>query len=102
MEISWSGKAVLSQTGKNRLKLTPSDKQWNFNVGFYKHQPVVPQPDYKANLLSANRCWRDYWQTSGVIDFSSCTDPRASLLERRVVLSQYLLRSQEAQKLPSC
>ena len=61
VEISWSGKAVLSQTGKNRLKLTPSDKQWNFNVGFYKHQPVVPQPDYKANLLSANRCWRDYW-----------------------------------------
>ena len=38
VEISWSGKAVLSQTGKNRLKLTPSDKQWNFNVGFYKHQ----------------------------------------------------------------
>ena len=100
VEISWSGKAVLSQTGKNRLKLTPSDKQWNFNVGFYKHQPVVPQPDYKANLLSANRCWRDYWQTSGVIDFSSCTDPRASLLERRVVLSQYLLRSQEAQNYP--
>ena len=30
VEISWSGKAVLSQTGKNRLKLTPSDKQWNF------------------------------------------------------------------------
>ena len=42
----------------------------------------------------------DYWQTSGVIDFSSCTDPRASLLERRVVLSQYLLRSQEAQNYP--
>ena len=41
VEISWSGKAVLSQTGKNRLKLTPSDKQWNFNVGFYKHQPVA-------------------------------------------------------------
>lgn len=100
VEISWSGKAVLSQTGKNRLKLIPSDKQWTFNVGFYKHQPVVPQPDYKANLLSANRCWMDYWQTSGVIDFSSCTDPRASLLERRVVLSQYLLRSQEAQNYP--
>ena len=87
VEISWSGKAVLSQTGKNRLKLTPSDKQWNFNVGFYKHQPVVPQPDYKANLLSANRCWRDYWQTSGVIDFLPVRIPRASLLERRVVLS---------------
>ena len=35
--------------------------------------------------------WRDYWAQGGIIDFSHCTDPRARELERRAVLSQYLL-----------
>lgn len=100
VEITWSGQVTLSQTGKNKLKLTPAENKWTFNVGFYEQQPSVPQPDYKTCLLSANHCWMEYWQTTGVIDFSSCTDERAPLLERRIILSQYLLRSQEAQNYP--
>ena len=100
VEITWSGQVTLSQAGKNKLKLTPAENKWTFNVGFYEQQPSVSQPDYKTCLLSANHCWMEYWQTTGVIDFSSCTDERAPLLERRIILSQYLLRSQEAQNYP--
>jgi hypothetical protein len=100
IELTWSGKAKIRQTGRNRIQLTPSTDKWNVNVGFYQQQPADVQPDYEACLRSANKCWNEYWQKTGVVDFSECTDERAPLLERRVVLSQYLLRSQEAQSYP--
>jgi len=100
VEVTWNGHVRLSKTGKNRLMLTPSDDKWNFNIGFYENKPAVEQPGYQVNVLSANQCWEKYWKTSGVIDFSDCTDSRAPLLEKRIVLSQYLLRSQEAQNYP--
>ncbi|WP_431211123.1 hypothetical protein ACQ86N_35145 [Puia sp. P3] len=40
--------------------------------------------------------WEDYWMKGAAVDFSGSTDPRAFELERRVVLSRYLMRVQEA------
>ena len=37
---------------------------------------------------------------SGIVDFGLCKDPRARELERRVVLSQYLLAIQDAGDTP--
>lgn len=39
----------------------------------------------------SSRFWQDYWQKGGIVDFSHVADPRAAELERRVMLSQYLL-----------
>lgn len=47
---------------------------------------------FEAVRRSSADGWRDYWTRGGVVDFSGSTDPRAAELERRVVLSQYLLR----------
>ena len=44
--------------------------------------------------------WKDFWLSGGAVDFSECTDERAFELERRVVLSQYLTRSQCAGNYP--
>lgn len=35
--------------------------------------------------------WNDYWSNGGMVDFVGSTDPRAHELERRVILSQYLM-----------
>lgn len=35
--------------------------------------------------------WADYWLNGGMVDFSGSSDPRAIELERRVILSQYLM-----------
>lgn len=45
-------------------------------------------------MASAGR-WSNYWNTGGIIDFGHVKDPRARELERRVVLSQYLMGAQE-------
>ena len=101
VSVRWSGKAALAQAGPNRLTLTPESPEWEFSVRFTPEQPDGANPDFRTAAASAKGLWNNYWQTSGVIDFSHCTDPRAPLLERRVVLSQYLMRVQEAQQLPA-
>jgi hypothetical protein len=44
--------------------------------------------------------WRAFWKNGAAVDFTGSTDPRASELERRVVLSQYLSAINGAGSLP--
>ncbi|MCL2078544.1 MAG: glycoside hydrolase family 65 [Oscillospiraceae bacterium] len=44
--------------------------------------------------------WESFWNTVGMADFSRAKDPRAMLLERRVILSQYLTASQCSGNMP--
>lgn len=50
---------------------------------------TVPSPAEAAAATA--RHWMHYWTDGGMVDFSGSTDPRAKELERRVVLSQYLM-----------
>jgi hypothetical protein len=100
VEVTWSGKAELRQTAPNRLTLTPKSTDWSFCVGFTEAEPTAVQADAAACRESAAEMWLDYWQTTGVVDMSACTDARAPRLEGRVVRSQYLMRAQEAQDYP--
>lgn len=36
--------------------------------------------------------WKDYWSRGGIIDLAGSTDPRAKELERRIILSLYLVK----------
>ncbi|MBW9110370.1 hypothetical protein [Microbacterium ureisolvens] len=44
--------------------------------------------------------WQRYWQDGAAVSFGGSTDPRAQELERRVVLSQYLLAVNSAGSTP--
>ena len=48
-------------------------------------------PAFKEVRQAAAENWQQFWKNGGAIDFSQCTDSRAKELERRVVLSQYLM-----------
>lgn len=48
----------------------------------------------------AKNYWNSFWKEGAAVDFSACTAPRAKELERRVVLSQYLLAIQSAGTTP--
>lgn len=60
-----------------------------FTVAF---APTDLPPAQKAQAVRAASAahWASFWESGGAIDFSGSTDPRASELERRVILSQYL------------
>ena len=64
------------------------------DLGSGNFTAVADDEDFSAvAALSANH-WKTFWSEGAAVDFSHCTDPRASELERRVVLSQYLLAIQ--------
>lgn len=92
--------ATFAQTGRNRFVLTPTEKRYTFEAGFAAERPTAPLPSFEATRAAAGAYWKSYWTEGAAVDFSACTDPRAAELERRVVLSQYLLGIQCAGSLP--
>ena len=55
---------------------------------------------YDATLQSSIKGWEHFWQSGAAIDFAGSTDPRATELERRVILSEYLTKVQCAGHYP--
>ena len=86
--------ADIASTGRNVVTLTPSSDDWSFTAEFCEDMPSLESDDAASSRERSAAYWQSYWQDGGVVDFSRCTDPRAAELERRVVLSQYLLAIQ--------
>ena len=87
--------AVFSREGRNSLLLTPDADEWSFTAEFSQPRPSAERSGGAAfSREASSRYWNSYWEDGAVVDFSACTDRRAAELERRVVLSQYLLAIQ--------
>jgi len=56
-------------------------------------------PSTYQQILS-QKCWEEFWQSVGIADFSNTQNSKATELERRMVLSLYLLKIQSTGKLP--
>jgi len=84
----------LEQLGEHRFTiLAPC-----FSVRF-SPASATPLPPLEV-IAQSRRHWADFWQSGGAIDLRESADPRASELERRIVLSQYLTAIQCAGPLP--
>lgn len=92
--------ATLTQSGRNRFTINPSADRFTVRTGFYTAAPDGERPGFEATAQAAHEAWQHYWTDGAAVDFSRCTDPRAAELERRVVLSQYLLGIQCAGTTP--
>ena len=92
--------ATLAQTGRNRFTLTPTSDDYTLEAEFRPEAHASALPDAATTLAAAADYWRSYWSDGAAVDFSRCKDPRAKELERRVVLSQYLLGIQCAGNYP--
>ncbi|HET7734077.1 MAG TPA: hypothetical protein VFK73_09595, partial [Paludibacter sp.] len=95
VSIQWVGKASLIEKEKNYFVLQPSSDDFSFTTYFTPVKPIEnSQPTAAETQVAANNYWEAFWTKGGAIDFSKCKDKRAAELERRVVLSQYLLAIQ--------
>ena len=83
--------ASLSRIGRNALRLVPEGDEWSFCAEFSSDLPETGFAKAETSREASKAYWNKFWNEGGVVDFSDCTDPRAAELERRVVLSQYLL-----------
>jgi hypothetical protein len=57
-------------------------------------------PSYHETKAASQQAWQSFWSEGGAVDFSGSTDPRAYELERRIILSRYLTRIQDAGDYP--
>ncbi|MBQ8672685.1 MAG: hypothetical protein IJ511_01300 [Bacteroides sp.] len=100
--LRWEGKATLAEKQRNYLVLTPEEDNLALSCHFLKEEPVhAPQlPLFAETATASADHWTTFWKEGAAVDFSHCTDSRAKELERRVVLSQYLLAIQSAGSTP--
>jgi len=55
---------------------------------------------FDSEKIKCKNYWENYWNSGGFIDFKGSKDSRAAELERRIVLSQYLIAVQSRGKIP--
>ena len=59
---------------------------------FSRHSAsATPPPPAAAARAAVTAHWHRFWESGGAVDLSGSSDPRAFELERRIVLSQYLM-----------
>src|SRR5262245_17538052 len=101
VRMKWSPGAKLEETAKHEYRLSGVGQRIELTAWFAP-RAIDEQCDSVAQVQAASRDgWEKYWKTCGAIDLSGTDDPRAAELERRVVLSQYIMGAQEAGSLPA-
>ncbi|MBR5697037.1 MAG: hypothetical protein IKX44_00225 [Prevotella sp.] len=91
VRLHWIGEADFEKKADNSFTLTPKQAGLTFSCEYSQQKPVAEYISNEIALEQTKHHWREYWKKGGIVDFSHCKDPRAKELERRVVLSQYLL-----------
>lgn len=101
VDVRWEGQATLTEKARNYWVLKPAEDKLNFTCRFVAEEPAAEVlPAFAETMEASATHWTAFWSNGGIVDFSQCTDPRAKELERRVVLSQYLLAIQSAGSTP--
>jgi len=96
----WTAGASLAETEKHQYLLSGRGNRMELTAWF-SPKPIASDPGTVAAVETASRAgWQHYWTTGGAIDLSGNTDPRAAELERRIVLSQYVMRVHDANVYP--
>jgi hypothetical protein len=91
--IHWKGMAKWEKKGPHDfyLNCTGSDSLL-LVCEFSSDQKKEASPSFEKTRIASERSWKDYWTKGGAVDLTGSTDPRAPELERRIVLSQYLVK----------
>ena len=99
--LSWEEPARLKEKSKNYWVLAAEGPQLTFSCEFLDHiPPSTLLPSHSTVLQASAKYWQQFWTEGAAVDFSHCKDRRAKELERRVVLSQWLLAIQCAAGTP--
>ncbi len=69
-------------------------------VAAFGPDPIDELPTAAQTRDAAAEYWPQFWCSGGAIELAGSTDPRALELERRIVLSQYVMAVNEAGSLP--
>jgi len=100
LSISWAGNARFVEAGPHYFRLEPQGDSLTISCEFLKDAPQASPELFASTQDAARQYWNRFWKEGAAVDFSQCTDQRAAELERRVVLSQYLMAIQCSGSMP--
>ncbi len=102
VSLAWQGGATIAQEKPHFFNVRSQAKSDELEVScrFSQQAATAPVATVAAAQNDSANHWRKFWSEGGAIDLSGSSDPRWMELERRIVLSQYLLAVQEAGKYP--
>ena len=101
VKLRWEQDATLDEIEKHTFVLSAkSGNALTFSCLFSSEEKPEVLPTFTETETNNLESWKKFWETSGVVDFSACTDLRAPELERRFVLAQYLTKIQNSGSLP--
>jgi hypothetical protein len=100
-DLRWTSPATLVEAAPHdfRLRATEGDTL-AFTCAFADATNPAPAESFTTTRASSVEAWRTYWTEGGLVDLSTATDPRAKELERRILLSLYLMRVNYAGAFP--
>jgi hypothetical protein len=101
VNVSWQGAGELTEAAPHDFRLQAgADDTLVFTVAFTADAAAASGPSFEDTRTASAQGWKDYWTRGGIVDFAGSTDPRAAELERRIVLSQYLMKVNYAGNMP--
>ncbi|HTB63651.1 MAG TPA: hypothetical protein VK737_08680 [Opitutales bacterium] len=96
----WAAGATLAETAPHQFLLTATGTHLEFTAWF-SPKTISAEADSADAVFAASRAhWEKFWSTGGAIDLSGNDDPRAAELERRLVLSEYVMAVHDSGSLP--
>ena len=109
--VNWSGVCDVLFPEKNketgaplshRFLFQPTREESSFSMTFLFSKQNSDEYKISAEMIleESKKAWEKYWMSGAAVDLSESKDPRWKELERRIVLSQYLMRVNEAGSLP--
>jgi hypothetical protein len=105
--VNWPGAGILPSVAPHDFRLKAGDGDTLAFVCTFSAEDV-PWAQYRLLATSSfddvraasAAAWQDYWTHGGMVDLSGSADPRAAEIERRIVLSQYLMKVNFAGSFP--
>lgn len=100
--LKWFTKSNFVNDNKNphKFELIPSGSKMQFVCEFSPKEIVEELPNFNECLNASIIGWSEFWNSGAAIDLSDSKDKRWKELERRIILSQYLMKVNEAGSLP--
>ncbi|MES2108655.1 MAG: hypothetical protein V4577_07910 [Bacteroidota bacterium] len=99
--LNWKGGGELQTKSMHSYLLKPTGKNTiEVSLGFRNKSKILDMPTLAATREASTQKWKTFWSTGGAIDLSESKDSRWKELERRIVLSEYLMEVNEAGQLP--
>ena len=99
--VRWQGGGQFAESAAHHYRLSAAKGADELAfVCLFSPKPIDAAPAFDEAAAAGDAMWAAYWNSGAAIDLAGSTDSRAHELERRIVLSQYLMKANCAGSLP--